>query len=699
MKKIRFIAVTLLVATIAALSSCTKETSRGNAFEAEFELLTPSFFNGEEFQFQIKSNRQRIKVIAFDFRLAPKMVEVNDTYSLSDGIWAPKIKVNVPETQRGRLTIKIQDITTGATREFSANYTAYQSSGIVLTIDNSPLDKKTKIGSDHPLIVDGDDFQFTLRSASQELILTDFKCEFNDGTLRLDQEYYFDERGRKSFSIPSVCILEDEIAEPQEFSMTFNNPETGRDTTVRTFYYKAIAFRPTVVLEPSELRNGTTATVKIGGNRESFQLNEFSHPDWFELKGVSKDYECKPGINGYVPISSNTLSVTSDSSGEMTFFFTDNLYTMRQMQVTVPYTAISAKAPESVILDHDFDRLTAGTTAVFKVNTEDSYSDRRFKASLLSGESGSLMFYAPKSDSETPEKIKDSAFSQELEFTEGRLFVRAFGTGGESAFRVCSAGKPSVYKDADIFVKYDVALVIQGYFENWMENHSGRNLASDFSENQSVGWYGFSTRNFTAGLMRYKTSNGTDPLYMSKEDAKNKLILTSISEQTSSPLVVGARFVLVDVNESGTGYVSGGSFFYKNYYNSDHVCLNGTKDPRYWLHEKRLIRNGVVPLVQETEDKGYGVFIECPTMTEATKIPNCDVLFAISSGGSREEYDSKKWFSSASLQVTRLTYDKEKFNVNYIIYKYKLSDGSHGPAEPWWGKFDQTDTWIEECSF
>lgn len=717
MRHFKTIFITLALAALSLAASCVKHTSRGDTFEAEFRLVTDSFFDGDEFQFIIKANREKIKVVDFDFKLAPKMIAINETYSLTDGVWAPTAVVRVPQTQRGKLKIKIMDPKTGDTREFSGSYQAFQSSGVSLTIDNKPVSTSKKISHDYPLIVDGDAFQFTLHSSSENLVLKAFKCEFNDGTLKVGDEYTFVDNNRKSFSIPLVGVYEDALQEPLELSMTLNNPETGRDTTVRAYYLKALPLTPSVVIEPSQLNNGDVATVKIYGNRESFQLADFTHPTWFELKNISKPYECKPGINGYVAISTSTLIIPNTESGTMSFAFVDNMYTERQVTVSAAYSAQAAQSPQNVEIDSYNASLSVGETAVFEVSTTDEYSTKRFKAGLLSGAAGSLKFYIPKSDSETPEGVKDEAFSADVEFTAGRLFVRSFGTGGASAFRVSAVGRQSVYKDVDIFVKYNVALVIQGYFENWMEPDPYNQLDHSFGphmENKKVGWYGFPTRDMTMQLMLYQSTASGPITGLSPSEAATYLRLNSLPQTPSTQLAVTSEFVLKDKTNEGA---TASKFFFGTYSPSDHVCLNGEKDPRYWLYSDRITSKVIMShdyynqhyegwpasmflyLDNSISESGSVQSITCKSLTELVKNLDCNVSYQIDAPGKDyaiDAYDAYEIFSSARLNIVAVSYDKEMMNLKYIIYQYKLPDGKHGTAEPWWANLDNKSEWIRE---
>ena len=720
----------LLILSCLALAtllfgSCVKETNRGDSFQAEFKLNTEQFFDGETVQFTIKCNRSSIKVIDFDFKLAPRMVSINETYTVRDGEWSPSMKVSVPETQRGKLHITIQDPITKATQEFSAPYTAYQSSGITLFIENKPVSSGRKISSDYPLIVDGDDFQYTLRSESQNLVLTDFQCEFNDGSLYEGKEFNFEKNRRQSFSIPSVKVNGDEFSEPYLFSMTLRNPETGRDTTVKAHYLTAFPLVPSVVLEPADLRTGEKAIIKISGNRDSFYLTGYNAPQWFSLSlNGSSNYECKPGLEGYTSLYTNELLIPVNESGTLTFFFKDSNYTEREVPVRVPYKAAAPSAPSNIQVDHTTATIAEGETMVFNVSTTDKYSTGRFNAFLPSGvETGSLKFYAPQSESESPESIKDDKFAESVEFSSGKLFVRGFDKGGQTSFRVTAAGNEKVYKDVDVFVKFSVALVIDGEFEDWMETKPYSNLDHVFSKwledrtDAGVGWFGFPVKDMTAELMTYSYPKGRDLSGMSVDDARYSLSLSTPSYRSSTRTAVSVTVtagdgfaVATSISDLHYDKAVTSKYLYGRAIMYPHMCLNGTYDPRYFLHNDRLVSgfitnepqsNGqysnynpkVLDFVNTVTDESSGTVVTLKELTLIMKKLDCNAR--TESGHDKiDAYDAPKIYSFISMDINNVIYDTSVYDLRYIIHRYKIP-GKHGSAERWWKEIDKSTDVLE----
>ena len=213
-----------------SMVSCVKETSRGDAFEASFTLDTDTVFDGDEFAFTVKTNRNQFKVVSFEFPLAPELLTPNSTCNASDGIWSLREKIAVPTSQRGRIALAIQDPQTGLVKEFSALYTAYASSGLSLLIENEVVNSKY-LTSGLPTVIGGDDFVFSLHSKADRLILKDFDCEFNNGSLSIGKEFHFTDKVA-SIRIPGIHA-EDGFT-PRTLSLSLLNPDTGRDTAMFT---------------------------------------------------------------------------------------------------------------------------------------------------------------------------------------------------------------------------------------------------------------------------------------------------------------------------------------------------------------------------------------------------------------------------------------------------------------------------------
>ena len=723
--KTRHSFIILCVALTAFLfCSCVKETNRGDSFQAEFKLNTEQFFDGETVQFTIKCNRSSIKVIDFDFKLAPRMVSVNETYTVRDGEWSPSMKVSVPESQRGKLHITIQDPVTKATREFTASYTAYQSSRNTLFIENKPVSSSRKIPSTYPLIVDGDDFQFTLRSESQNLVLTDFECEFNDGTLYDGKEFNFENSRRQSFSIPSVKVDGDEFEEPFLFSMTLHNPETGRDTTVKAHYLTAIPLTPSVVLEPANLRTGERAVIKISGNRDSFLLTGYNAPQWFSLNLSGSNYECNPGLAGYTSLFTDELTIPANESGQLTFIFKDSYYTEREVQVSVPYKAAKPTAPSNIQIDKTSAVIAEGETLVFNVSTSDTYSTGRFNAFLPSGvKAGALKFYVPQSESEDPKTVKDDNFVESIEFGSGKLFVRGFDKGGQSSFRVSAAGNEKVYKDVDVFVKYSVALVIDGEFEDWMETKPYTNLDHVFSKwledrtDAGVGWFGFPVKDMTAELMTYSYSKGRDLSGMSEADAQYSLSLSTPSYRSSTRTAISFTVTAGDGFAGATAIYDlryekavKSNCLYGRAIMNPHMCLNGTYDPRYFLHVDRIVSGHitnepqspssysstypkVLDFVNTVTDASPGTAVTLKELTLIMKKLDCNAR--VESGHDKiDVHDAPQIYSFISIDINNVVYDTSVYDLKYIIHRYKIP-GKHGPVERWWKEIDKSSDILE----
>ena len=308
MKPLRYILPLLL----PLLLSCVRESSRGDAFEASFTLDTETVYNGDEFAFTIRCNRSSFRILSFEFPLAPGAIQPYTLCPTRDGAWSFRERVSVTESGKGRIALVIEDPDTGLQKEFSADYTAYASTGVNLIIENERVTSKY-LPHGLPAVIGGDDFRFTLHGRPQRLILEAFECEFNDSTLVEGMELLLPE-GDTTFCIPSVQA--GDAFSPRTLSLTFRSLDSGRDTTLSATYVTAAPFVSEATLVDSHLIEGEKGTLRLRANRERFELREYAAPSWFILDGWSAD---DPGVNlnmeGYAAFTTKALAIDESGAG------------------------------------------------------------------------------------------------------------------------------------------------------------------------------------------------------------------------------------------------------------------------------------------------------------------------------------------------------------------------------------------------
>lgn len=685
----------LMGLALLASAGCVKHTERGDTFEATFSLTKSSFTDGDEFGFTVTTNRSKVRVLEFDFDLSPDMVKKGDTYSVSDGRWTVTENVVVPTTQRGTVSITIQDPDTGAILSFEEGYTAFQAAGITLLINNNPFTKTANVQSDHPGIVSGDDFTFTVKTNAESLILTDYLFKYNNGILEKGKEYFADEYGKIVFTVPSVEVGVDQFTEAIPLTLTFRDPETNKTTTVTDYYYTALAFNPEVTITPSVFLPGDVATVKITSNRNTFTLLNFSAPEWFKISSIYGKIVLTLAADGYVTYKTDTIIYDTNTEGEILFSFQDNAYTNRQKVVKVPYTTNAPNPPSKVNLSATEFALCTGETLSVNVSTDEEYTTNQFVASVASGNEGLVKVYAPENKSETIASVPDAKYGSTATVKAGLLYIKAFDKAGSASIRVKPDGNENVYADITGYVRQDVALKISGSFIDWLEMDPDGQLDNKFSNDvdgpAGIGWLGFPLDDMTAELVTYNVVNGGSMDSVPSANAASSVTLTSV---TKNPWFIAQFKVEVKKQFSGR-------YFYGMYKNSTHKCLNGTYDPRYYLLEFNWKPAEQYPKSSNPvllEDRGQTPPIKLSKLTEYMRELDCNIHGQIYGGFFNElrwnfEDISASNYEDISISVESLDYDHNLYNVKYILYTYWVPEW-HGPVNPWWYTVDAEKKWV-----
>lgn len=680
-------------------ASCVKESSRGDAFEAEFQLNTPVFYDGDDVSFTIRTNRTSLKITEFKFPEAPDFVSINETYSVTDGIWTEKHQVSVEESHRGMMSITVQDPVTGSTKTFKETYTAYPSTKLRLKIENDIINS-TNVRSKVAGIVGGDDFVFTVYSAAKSLILKDFSCEFNDGQLKKETEIDF-EQGYRRFTFKNVNVKEDHFTETQTMSLTFYNPETERDTTVTDSYVTIMKFAPEVSITPSSIMDGDIVTVTFSGNRKSYRMDSFNAPDWFQLPTLYSNSQIKLGtVNNKAEYETNPITIIESASGAIVFNLTDSEYSLREESVRVKFETIEKQDPKSVIIDQNAFLVNSGEVVKINVSTNDAYSTNVFHAAVTDpADKGKLTFYAPTSGSlaSAESYISDDSFSDEAEITAGVLYIKAGSKAGAVKAKINAKNRANVFKEATITIRQDVALRIKGDF--YANIKSVDQELTKFGVSGSTGWYGFPrTGGLVAELVTYSCSDN-NILYVSNKDVKNKVTCYTLTDNSSSPFKVSFT---VTVGNKVTS-----NFLYGTYLNkaNPHACLSQWRKP--YTHDWVCNwTSNTLPSEYNTrvnEPQVNGTRIICDNLCSLLQNLDCNVKIisiepvglGFSYAGEAINHLDASGFSTLKINVDSVTYDKDKYNLKYIMNMCEV-EGEYGSVAPWWISLESGNKWIEE---
>ena len=475
--------VTCLFVGVYGFTSCVKPAQRGDSFEASFFLNNDVVYDGEEFAFTIETNRNQLKVKSFEFPLAPNMLTPNTYIDISEGIAVFKKKVSVQTSQRGRIALTVEDPVTGLTKEFTAVYTAYASTGISLVIENE-VANSSQNPNYLPTVVEGDDFVFTVYSKSERLILKNFQFEYNDGTLKYGQEIDFVDN-KKTFVIREVKVYDAFV--PKTLSLTFSNPETQRDTTLSSQFITMNKFDPVVKLVDSELVNGQVAQVRISSNRQRFVLVSHDFPKWFEISDLYDDSVIDLGPTRSKTFVSDELVINSAEGGNLIFELKDVEYTTKKKVIMVPYTVKQGVDSNDFELSTDECSITENEIIPISIKDNTPYSNGLFHVQMLrQNDNGKLKFYAPKKgESHEIEDVEKKTFVNECDIEELQFFVKGGRDGGEFTVRVTAKNNKDYYRDLKVYVRYNVVFVVDGDFTAKLGHFSSIDKLADF------GWYGF----------------------------------------------------------------------------------------------------------------------------------------------------------------------------------------------------------------
>lgn len=670
------IILSAFIATLLTLSSCVKETARGDYFTVDFQLNNSVFYDGDEISFTIRTNRKNLKIVDFIFPIAPNFLTVNSTYQVQDGLWIPKAKVSVPTSQRGRLSIVFQDPTTGAQKEFSAIYTAYASSKVNLIIENEALGINNGWGNRdrYPTIVNGDDFTFTITSKAEKLILKDIRCEFNDGSLRVGDALVFADG---SYTHSFKKVLTDDNKNAKTLSLTLNNPETSRDTTILAKYVTMSDFQPKVWLENSVLKPGESASIKVSANHQRFTV-AYTAPEWFVIANMSS-YSATTvdlGFEDTRTFITENLNITTTGSGELKFEFIDSEVTGRSVIRTVKYTIANNIDPKDISVKYNgsaypTNGVTINSDEVIRldISTATVNSNNLFHAKMTStGNAGKCLFYAPVSSTEYS---SSSIFTTETDIKKGILYIKGGPAGGEYTVRIHAKNDESVYSDVKVILRQNVAFIVDADFENKVSNFNWGDVTETDNKYRNTGWYGV-----PVSMTGYFVNIDDVSKLKSASQGSNEALLSYVGTLNRVPIQNYTVTSSIDINDVKYCRYFCGS--YNDYLSNGKMCNDATTSDgmiKYAQYPSSLLKTYTDSNVAPTGELTFAsVFTELKNM-------NCFVKTAQWSfwGGDNCYYNwmfpekegvSNRW-TRLNFRISNFNGIQQSYNVRYIIYLYK----------------------------
>lgn len=492
---------------LLAANACVKQSHRSDTLDISFKMSSTTFYNGDEFSFTIKSNHKALRVISFDFPLAPSLMKEDKVYDIPSEGLVISAKLSIPKTQKGTFSICIEDVDTGQQKTFESEYTAYTSSNIEIVIENEPAGGSLLKYqyNDVPAVIEGDDFSFIVHSRLKNLTLKNFNCEFNDGQLKGGEEITFNEFGEKRYTFKSVNVDYDAFNKKCEMSLTFYVPETQIDTTVTAEYIRLRKFTPSVTLEPSTLVYNSAASLKFAANRQKIELVSHKEPDWFEYENNYLNVS-DLGENRKASINTKPLVIPEgEEDGSLEFEIKDTEYTGRTEKIVVPYTIARNIPPQDISfsLEGNYVETEEGVVEInqdellrVKLSTSTKNSDNLYSVSVVKTPSDKytlgedISLYAPKKgESRAVSDIKSHDFVQEVTVADGDFYINTNLNSGFFRISVSAKNDSSVSREIALYVKecFVVFVVEEEHYDlEW-------NYA-DFGHPQKTAWYGLPSK-------------------------------------------------------------------------------------------------------------------------------------------------------------------------------------------------------------
>lgn len=718
---ILFTALLLLVA-----NACVKQSHRSDTLDISFKMSSTTFYNGDEFSFTIKSNHKALRVISFDFPLAPSLMKEDKVYDIPSEGLVISAKLSIPKTQKGTFAICIEDVDTGLQKTFESEYTAYTSSNIEIVIENEPAEGRLLQYQydDVPAVIEGDDFSFIVHSKLKNLTLKNFNCEFNDGQLKDGEEITFNEFGEKRYTFKSVNVDYDAFNKKCEMSLTFYVPETQIDTTVTAEYIRLRKFTPSVTLEPSTLIYNSVASLKFAANRQKIELVSHKEPDWFEYEG---SYLRISDLGENLKASINTKPLVipeGEGDGSLEFEIKDTEYTGRTEKIVVPYTIARNIPPQDISFSFEGNYVETEEGVVeinqdellrVKLSTSTKNSDNLYSVSVVKTPSDKytlgkdISLYAPKKgESRTVSDIMSHDFVQAVTVADGDFYINTNLNFGFYRLVVSAKNDSSVSREIALYVKdcFVVFIVEEEHYDmEW--------IYTTFGYPQKSAWYGLPSKltgyfaswgyNRSPEEQLVKYGHTTFESYLSnkltrRNDINKVSVSWTIDYGPSHDYVPTAS--INDYNKYVTIHDKHSPYFQEGGINpGDHLDATAPKEATELKYEKQLPVPGN-ELITNTETTSLTAgeidkFYLNEAMNALMKL-DCkgDIAY---SRHTRMDYDyfpsrPERYWDHLNFNITHFEGIGDTYKVKYILYLFKWRKES---SDYWWKSIDKVGVLID----
>ena len=682
MKKIGTILFAFLSAL--ALGGCKPEVVASDTFQAEFRLVTEAFHGGEDFVFRVYSNHKSIIITKYDCEFASDNVIVNREYNITDGFHEfREPAVTVAETHRGRINIVVKDPDTGGEKEFSGVYTAYEPYDNYLRIENDVVNS-TKVHGGYPTVINGENFSFTVHSNLQKLTLKDFRCEFNDGQLVKGKEYTVNDRGELKFTMKKVSVTQDRYEEPEKLTLTFIDNLSGEEIYLEAQYVALLDFQPRLQVSPSKVSDEGDFKFRLSSNRKNVVITSYmtdpaddANKNGFTPAGLYLNQAVTMNADGYIDYTAPSIVVTSTHNGVLKIAVKDHEYTGREVTLSSSYSASIKPGASNISVDRTKFSVNIGESATINISTTDSHSNKRFSYKLLSA-NGEL---------ELPSKTDDI----------GSTLTVKGKKSGEVKLRIYATSNTSVYQDVTVFVRYRVALQVEGKFWPWMQQ--GLNGASDarFSANVNEhvhNWHD-APESMSVSLVTWSGDNTVDP------GRTYSYYHPEVFEKTGCN--ISADFILEYSFDSPSSIT-----MFQGYrgYEECHWTRKGygaiesalKELSRDFYYQKETTRRSSPETVTSIKNASSLKNHSLPSL--ATKLQDYDDAMRIQGFNNFianiwKEYDCPSQWKSFNLFVKITDYNRDMLDIRYVFYKYRAPD----EMNYWWKDLDNSnDAWAVPVS-
>ena len=706
---------TLLAMTfgLLALSSCRNKEINVDVFKASLEVMTKTVYEGEDFEFRVFSNKS-FKIESLSMASDPSLVKSifpayapNSVYTIDEKGYQDFIikEVHIASSHRGTLSMVVSDPETGKKYELTDYYTFYSAANAKLVINNLPASgESVDLDMTVPLVVDGDDFSFSISLKTPSATLKDFDCEFNDGQLKKGMDLDFSDGLPRTFTFPAVSVQEDGYAAPNTLSLTLVDNETGEESTVTANYLKITEFKPEVSLQPSSFRTGESPVVKISSNRNSFKLLEYTGPEWFNVtNGLSQNAEIQLTDVGYATYTVSPVETSASESGTIKFFFKDNHFTLREKEVDVTYSVQAPTAPQDVIVKDAPSSIANGETATLSISTSTEHSTNLFTAEATNG--GFLL------------KTEDSdAGSKKVDIANGKLIVVGTTESGYHSISIYPQGNKSKAKNVTIYVRQDIAIVIDINSANLINQITTENRPCDHfyvnnGDPRYIGWYGYI--NYIDYSIKNVTINNPDDIQsisLSKNSDASSTINFDVELYCQNP-TLKSPYRLWGAEKWAPNAISGSRFGGHTTEKDRFVvlleCTKWCADCGwgfYFIHNEPSLANSsffsdgssVTSKVFAKSCKLNSVYRSSSSSTVVNEAKflrdanNNVQTVTWPSPYNRRSHDTTD--SKVGLRIKNASYPQDKYRLTYIVHNYRAQT-----VEPyWWKSIDLSDQVVEE---